>query len=200
MRKAVPVHPCPSPMFAFEVLVLKYSDTHTHTRTYKQANLARLACFFNKASGRNSCPFPWNEEDTAGTQILFSTLGDMFTLEVIKDILWRPAEWKSSLEQLRFMSLPSRPREKTKFFSCEKLFLFTHGLLLCSPSKFSFWSTATHTHTHKDIQTSQPGKTRLFFPTRLQAETLAHFPEMKKTLLAHRYCSVLLGTCSPLRW
>ena len=55
MRKAVPVHPWPSPMFAFEVLVLKYSDTHT--RTYKQANLARLTCFFNKASGRNSCGF-----------------------------------------------------------------------------------------------------------------------------------------------
>ena len=55
MRKAVPVHPWPSPMFAFEVLVLLHNNTHT--RTYKQANLARLTCFFNKASGRNSCLF-----------------------------------------------------------------------------------------------------------------------------------------------
>ena len=58
--------------------------------------------FFNKASGWNSCPFRWNEEDTAGTQNCSVLLGDTFTLEVISDILWRPAEWKSSLKQLRF--------------------------------------------------------------------------------------------------
>ena len=35
---------------------------------------------------------------------LFSTLGDIFTLVVTKDILWRPAKCKSSLRQLRFIT------------------------------------------------------------------------------------------------
>ena len=194
--------------------MLKHNDIHT--RTYKQANLAKLTCFFfNKAPDWNVCPFRWNEEETPGTCKRFSTLGNItemwvatlvswcgwihksltdkgqgavsrtfttvrswvsaevlimclgqrwyhlsdpiftktylgsswlpcrflheqisytsdlshvpsdkprnwppthlpplhslggFTLEVIKDIFWRPAEWKSSRKQLRFMSLPS---------------------------------------------------------------------------------------------
>ena len=86
--------------------MLKNNDIHT--RTYKQANVAKLTCFFfNKAPDWNVCPFRWNEEDTAGTQILFSILGDMFTLEVIEDIFWRPAERKPSRKHLRFMSLPN---------------------------------------------------------------------------------------------
>ena len=32
-----------------------------------------------------------------------------------------------------------------------------------------------HNDTHKDIQTNHPGKTHMFFSTRLQAKTLAHF-------------------------
>ena len=47
LRKAVTVHPCPSSIFAFKVLVLKHNDTHTHTRTYKQDNLAKLIYFFS---------------------------------------------------------------------------------------------------------------------------------------------------------
>ena len=34
-----------------------------------------------------------------------------------------------------------------------------------------------HNDTHKDKQTSHPGKTHLFFSTRLQAETLSGFPK-----------------------
>ena len=81
---------------------------------------------FNKASGWNFCPFRWNEEKTAVTQKLFCTLGDMFALEVTKDILWRPVDCKSSLKQLRLLpsrhSSPSRSwswcGHQDMFFSC----------------------------------------------------------------------------------
>ena len=78
---------------------LKHNDTHTQRHTNKPTWQNSKCFFFNKASGWNSCPFRWDEGETAGTQKLFSTLGDMFTLEVIKDILWRPAECKSSIKQ-----------------------------------------------------------------------------------------------------
>ena len=61
-----------------------------------------------------------------------------------------------------------------------------------------FCSTTTHTRTYKQANLA---KLAWFFSTKLQAETFAHFAEMKKKLLAHRYCClVLFGTCSLLRW
>ena len=83
---------------------------------------------------------------------------------------WRPTE---SLHLSNSDSLPSRPRERRKFFSFEKLFLFTDGLLLWSPSKFSFWSTTTHTRTYKQANLA---KLTCVFSTKLQAETFVFCP------------------------
>ena len=47
-------------------------------------------------------------------------------------------------------------------------------------------------------QQANLAKLTCLFSTRLQAETFAHFADMKKKLLANRNCSVLLGTFSPL--
>ena len=102
-----------------------------------------------------------------------------------------------SLHLNHWASLPSRPGERRNFFWLEKLLLFTHGLLWFLPSKFSFWSTTTHTRTYKQANLA---KLTCSFSTRLQAETFAHFAEVQKKLLAHGNCSVLLGTFSPLRW
>ena len=101
--------------------MLKHNDIHT--RTYKQANLAKLTCFFfNKAPDWNVCPFRWNEEDTAGTQILFSTVGDMFTLEVIKDILWRACKSKSlhlsSWDSGHYLAGLEKKRNSSRAKSC----------------------------------------------------------------------------------
>ena len=104
----------------------------------------------------------------------------------------------ASLHLGNWDSLPSRPRERRKFFSFEKLLLFTHVLLRFLPSKFLFWSRTTHTQGHTNKPTWQNSHVSL--STRHQTETFAHFAEMKKTLLAHRNCSVLLGRFLPLRW
>ena len=90
-KKAVSVHPWPSPIFAFEVLVLKRNDAHKDIQT-SQPGKTHLFCF-NKASGC-FCPFRWNEEETA-------TLGG---IDKGYSILGRPAEWKSSLKKSRFIS------------------------------------------------------------------------------------------------
>ena len=67
--------------------MLKHNDIHT--RTYKQANLAKLTCFFfNKAPDWNVCPFRWNEEETPGTCKRFSTLGDITEMWVATLVSW----------------------------------------------------------------------------------------------------------------
>ena len=67
--------------------MLKHNDIHT--RTYKQANLAKLTCFFfNKAPDWNVCPFRWNEEETPGTCKRFSTLGDITGMWVATLVSW----------------------------------------------------------------------------------------------------------------
>ena len=49
-----------------------------------------------------------------------------------------------------------------------------------------------HNDTHKDKQTSHPGKTHLFFSTRLQAETLSGFPKKKLVPHFHRSAGWML--------
>ena len=99
---------------------------HTNKPTWQNST-----CFsFNKASGWNSCPFRWNQEETAGTRKLFSTLRDILILEVTKDILFRPAKyhdhdvwasrskWSCSISCMAFQNdLFSRVNLMTQLFS-----------------------------------------------------------------------------------
>ena len=137
---------------------LKRNDTHTCThKDIQTSQPGKTHLFlFNKASGWNFCPFRWNEEKTAVTQKLFCTLGDIFTLEVIKDILWRPAEWKSSLKQVRFIA---QRAQGTKKVLLVRKAVTVHRW----PSPIFAFEVLVlkHNDTHKDMQTSQPGKTHL---------------------------------------
>ena len=180
-------------MIAFEVLVLKHNDTHkdiqtsqpgkTHLFFFQQG--FRLKLLSISLKWRRNC---WHTETVQYSWGHFHPWREKG--------YWRPTE---SLHLSNSDSLPSRPRQRRKFFSFEKLFLFTDGLLRFLPSKFSFWSTTTHIRTYKQANLA---KLTCSFSTKLQAETFAHFADMKKKLLADRNCSVLwlLGTFSPLRW
>ena len=92
------VHPWPSPMFAFEVLVLKRNETHT--RTYKQANLARLTCLFStRLQAATLAHFSEMEKKLLAHRNCSVLLGTFHPWGDKGYSLFRLAEWKSSLKQ-----------------------------------------------------------------------------------------------------